>query len=174
MQGKDNSEQLKSFGIQLQNMGMQIQNMGNQLSNSNKSFGMQLINFGFQISNLATQIFNIGIQISYQISQINMINPIQSMQINNIGHLNDNNGTIFNNQMKITITFNNKTKGIKTNITGSSENTLEEYLNLYVQRIGENKEYIKNNFFIYNGRQIDKSKKIKDIGIIHEIVVVER
>ena len=169
MKGQDNGELLKNIGFQLQNMAGQIQNIWNQLSNFNQNFGMQLLNFGIQISNLATQIFNIGIQIPNQINQFNLINNMQFMNMNN---LNEKNERLF---PIVTITFNNESKGIVTNITASNENTLKEYLDLYIQRIGENPDYIKENFFLYNGKQIDKTKKVKEIGIINgdNIVVIE-
>ena len=169
MKGQDNGELLKNIGIQLQNMAGQIQNMGNQLSNFNQNFGMQLLNFGIQISNLATQIFNIGIQIPNQINQFNLINNMQLMNMNNLDEKNERLFPV------VTITFRNESKGIVTKITASNENTLEEYLYLYIQRIGENPDYIKENFFFYNGKQIDKTKKVKEIGIINgeNIVVIE-
>ena len=170
MQGQDNGELLKNIGIQLQNIGTQIQNMGNQLSNFNQNFGMQLLNFGIQISNLAAQIFNIGMQIPNQINQFNLINNMQLMKMKDLNEKNEREFHI------MTITFNNKSKGIKTNITASNENTIQEYLNLYIQRIGESHDYIEENFFLYNGRQIDKTKKVKELEMFNgdNIIVVER
>ena len=186
---QDNGFLLKNIGMQLQTISMQIKNMGIQISNFNQNFGMQMQNIGIQITNMANQIFNIGMQFSNE-NQIpmnfgmpkfndanemknwNMMNDIGmgNFPINeNINDFNINDKDKYNdsnNEEKIYICFKHNT-GKTTTVVISPEKTVKELLDLYRIKLGENIDFLKNNWFLFNGCtiNINEERTIKDYGI---------
>ena len=152
---------LKNIGIQLKNISSQVQKMGMQISNINQYFGFQIQYMSNQISNIAIQIFNIGMQIPdsnqkkenfgiqkfnmrKEIQEMNNINPmkVSDMELNNNNFINNiNNIDDISHGKIISILFINS-KGQVNTITVSNEVTVEQLLNLYIAKIGEN-----HNFF---------------------------
>ena len=172
----DNENQLKNYGMQLQNMGMEIHNFGLQMKNNMminignqmiiQNIGDQIQNIGDQISNIAMQIFNMGIQISNIIMNQNNINMMNqnnimnnNMMMNGINEeiMNDNNEPLF-----YSVVFR-VSSGQMINININSNKTLEDLLNLYLNRMGLGIDDIqkKKIFFLNNGQKIDLKDKTK-------------
>ena len=187
---EDNGTLLKNIGMQLQNFSLQIQNMGIQITNISPNFGIQMKNIAFQISNLSLQIFNIGMQmpninqiqnnnnffqlpnIFNQMQNLEMINHIQQTEniynINNLDSLNE-----LDKGPKYNICFKNKSNNQSIIIIISTEKTIEDLFNLFKLKIGENQEFIKNHFFLFNGQDIPTNDKrnIIEYGLSDRCVI---
>ena len=165
----DNGNQLQNYGMQLQNMGIEIQNFGLQMKNNMmqnignhiqiQNIGDQIQNMGFQISNIAMQIFNMGKQISNIImNQNNLMN--NNMMMNGINEeiMKDKNEDSF----IYNVVFINQ-RGLKSTILLNSNRTIEDLLNLYLNKMGLNLDDIQKQkiFFIYNGKKTDLKGKRK-------------
>ena len=164
--------QLKDFGTQLQNIGIQIQNIGMQMPIYNQNLGIQIHNMGINISNIAIQIYNIGLNISnnmeFQMNNNNFFEQMQKNPMQNI--MNNNKEDSINKNNILTIYFENTSDGQKTTITTTGEKSMEELLNLYIKKIGVEKEhYFNNHWFFFNGKSIDSQEKtsIFNYGINH-------
>ena len=179
--------QLKIIGNQLQSMGQQINNIGKQISFINNIFGNQLQNMGMQISNFSFQIFNIGMrfqniniiqgqnfnQMNNIIEQININNlsePMENIIINkNINNINEE-----FNEPKLSIIFETNS-GLKTLINISKKASVNDLLNLYRIRVGENN--FQNCYFIFNGHELNpnENKSLLDYGFkdFNKIFVVK-
>ena len=179
----DNGTQLKNICTQLQMFCSQIQNMALQISNINPNFGIQLNNIGIQISYLTNQIFNIGLQISNISSNFqnvgNMFNNqiidnenMKSFELNKNDFLNE-----INNELKITILFQKNSKTI-ANVFISNEKTIEELINSFLKKIGENSDYFQQNYLLFDGSLIkyNDKRKIKELKVNDNsvILVIER
>ena len=158
--------------------------MGIQISNINPNFGIQMKNIAFQISNLSMQIFNIGMQMP-NINQMqnnnnffqspNFFNQMQNLEM--INHIQQRDNTYNMNNLnnleeldegpKYNIYFRNQINGQNTTIIISPTKTIEDLFNLFMLKIGENQEFIKNHTFIFNGKTIQTNDKtnIKEYGI---------
>ena len=180
--------QLKIIGNQLQSMGQQINNIGKQISFINNIFGNQLQNMGMQISNFSFQIFNIGMrfqniniiqgqnfnQMNNIIEQININNlsePMENIIINkNINNINEE-----FNEPKLPIIFETNS-GLKTTINISQKASVNDLLNLYRIRVGENN--FQNCYFIFNGNKLNpnETKSLLDYGFkdFNKIFVVKK
>ena len=173
----DNENQLKNYGMQLQNMGMEIHNFGLQLKNNMmlntgnqiliQNIGDQIQNIGDQISNIAIQIFNMGIQISNIIMNQNNINMMnQNNLMNNNMMMNRINEEIIDDNNEDSFIYSVvfvASSGHKNTIQMNSKRTVEDLLNLYLDKMGLNSLDIqkKKIFFLYNGRKMDLKDKTK-------------
>ena len=191
---QDNGFLLKNIGMQLQTISMQIKNMGIQISNFNQNFGMQMQNIGIQITNMANQIFNIGMKFSnanqipmnFGIPKFNDANVMQNCNImNDIGmgnfpinenindfNINDKDKYNNSNKQKIYICFKQNT-GKTTGIIITPEKTVKELIELYRIKLGENLDFLKNNYFLFNGNpiNINEERTIKDYGISYASLI---
>ena len=171
----DNGNQLKNYGMQLQNMGMEIQNFGFQMKNNmmqnignqiiSQNIGDQIQNIGVQISNIAMQIFNMGIQISNIMNQ-NNINMMNQNNLMNNNMMNEINEEIMNDNKEDSFIYNvifSSQRGVKNTIRINSKRTIEDLLNLYLDKKGLNLLDISKQkiFFIYNGLKMDLKDKTK-------------
>ena len=173
----DNGNQLKNYGMQLQNMGMEIQNFGLQMKNNlNQNIGNQILyqnigdqiqNIGVQISNIAMQIFNMGIQISNIIMNQNNINMMnQNDLMNNNMMMNEINEELMNDNNKDSFIYNVvfiSQRGFKNIIQMNSKRTIEDLLNLYLDKMGLNLLDIQKQkiFFLYCGSKMNLKDKTK-------------
>ena len=180
----DNENQLKNYGMQLQNMGMEIHNFGLQMKNNMmlnignqiliQNIGDQIQNMGNQISNIAMQIFNMGIQISNIIMNQNNINMMnQNNLMNNNMMMNGINEEIMNDnneQLIYSVVFITQS-GRKNNININCSRTVEDLLNLYLNRMGLDIDDIqkKKIFFLNNGQKMDLKDKSKIIEYFPKI-----
>ena len=167
----DNEIQLTNFGMQLQNFGMQISIIGNQIPNMMKDLKDQMISIAFQISNIGMKIFNIGLNLKNKLMQrennIEMENPMKNfgifnqnfLGINNINSINESN---IKNENKIISIIFQISNGRKVTINASPENTLEELINLFIEKIGQKPGIDNINYtFIFNGQTIQSNNKTK-------------
>ena len=172
----DNGNQLKNYGMKLQSMGMEIQNFGIQMKNNImqnignqiqfQNIGNQIQNMGAQISNIAIQIFNMGIQVSNIIVNQNKVNMMNQYDLMNNYMHNGINEKIMNDNNEKSIVYNAvfiTQSGQKNNITINSNRTVENLLNLYLNKMGLNLDDIqnKNIFFIYNSKKMELTDKTK-------------
>ena len=159
--------QLKNIGIDLQNIGMKINNIGMQMPFTMNYFGFQIKNIGQNIINFALQIFNIGESISSNINNNFQMNNNLFGDISKMDSINKNINQKDNNY--ITIKFWNRMNDEKINITTTYEKTVEELLNLYIQRKCLSSNYLKNNFFIFNSLKIkpNEKKTLLNYGLKH-------
>ena len=164
--------QLKDFGIQLQNIGMQIQNIGMQMPIYNQNLGIQIHNMGINISNIAIQIYNIGLNFSnnmeFQMNNNNFFEQMQKNPMQNI--INYNKEDSINKNNILTVYFLNCEDDQKTAITTTGEKSVEDLLNLYIKKIGAEKDnYFSKHWFLFNGKLIDSQEKtsIFNYGIYH-------
>jgi len=168
--------ELKNYGMKLQSMGMEIQNFGIQMKNNImqnignqiqfQNIGNQIQNMGAQISNIAIQIFNMGIQVSNIIVNQNNVNMMNQYDLMNNYMHNGINEKIMNDNNEKSIVYNAifKTQsGLKNNITINSNRTVENLLNIYLNKMGLNLDDIqkKNIFFIYNSKKMELTDKTK-------------
>ena len=175
----DYGAQLKYFGMQLQNIGTQVQNIAIQMSLMN-CIGMQLKNMGENVSNIGLQIFNMGLNISNNLNNAFQINNNLCGVIPKIDIINqmnyplyNQNNNLINNENKekyITIKFWNTTSNEIINITTTVDKTIEELLQLYIQKKGLNAECLKKISFIFNGITINQNEKktILNYGLMHQ------
>ena len=183
----DYGAQLKYFGMQLQNIGTQVQNIAIQMSLMNY-MGMQLKNMGENVSNIGLQIFNIGINISNSLNNVFQINNNLSEEMPKIDIMNqmnyqlyNQNNNLINNENKekyITIKFWNTTSNEIINITTTVDKTIEELLQLYIQKKDLNAECLEKISFIFNGRfiNLNEKKTILNYGLMDQakITIVEK
>ena len=192
---QDNGFLLKNIGMQLQTISMQIKNMGIQISNFNQNFGMQMQNIGIQITNMANQIFNIGMQFSnanqipmnFGIPKFNDANVMQNCNMmndigmgnfpinENINDFNINDKDKYNDsnkEKKIYICFEQCT-GKKTGIIITPEKTVKELIEQYRIKLGENIDFLKNNWFLFNGKpiNINEERTIKEYNITYASII---
>ena len=178
----DNGNQLKNYGMQLQSMGMEIQNFGLQMKNNMlqnigsplfQNIGEQIQNMGVQISNIAMQIFNMGIQVSNIIMNQNNINMMnQNNLINNHMMMNRINEEKMNDNNEESFIYNvvfSTQSGLKNNIRINSKRTIEDLLNLFLDRVGLNSYDIQKQkiYFLHRGLTLDlkDKRKIKELFI---------
>ena len=166
----DYGTQLKNFGSQLQSYGMQIQSLVLQMPMLIQNIGTQLQNIASNISNIGNQIFLLGVNLSNN-SNIGfpMNNNIfgEMPEMNNMNQFpnnmfNQNNSFNGKNNIKnklISLRFRNS-RGEGTTITTSQENSVEELLNLYIQKIGLNPNSLKKYRFLYHGITINQKEKM--------------
>ncbi len=131
----------------------------------NQNLGMQIYNIGVNIANMAIKIFNIGLSISNNMeSQMNNNNFLEQMQKMNMMNqmLNIMKHNVIEKEKKgnkLSIVFNNCNDGQKTPIIITEEKSMEDLLNLYIKKIGVGKDYLNNNWFFYNGLEINPHEK---------------
>ena len=156
--------QLNNLGIQLQNFGMQIKNLGMQMPFLMQNIIMQMQNISINIINISTQIINIGMNLS---NNFNMYFQMNNDIMEKMKMINNN----FNEDKQlISIIFCNGTTGEKISITTSTDKTMEELLNLYINKKGLKSNYLEDNNFLYNGYKIDPKEKktILNYGLKHK------
>ena len=166
----DYGSQLKNFGSQLQNYGMQIQSLVLQMPMLIQNIAIQLQNMASNISNIGNQIFLLGVNLSnnsnmgFQMNN-NIFGEMPGMNIMNQfpnNMLNQNNSFNGKNSIKnelINIFFQNS-YGQATTITTSRERSVEELVNLYIQKVGLNSDYsLKKLKFLYNRTTINPKEK---------------
>ena len=98
-----------------------------------------------------------------EIQEINNINPMKDidMELNNNNFIsNINNIDDISHGKIISILFINS-KGQVNTITLSNEATVEQLLNLYIAKIGENHNFFLNNTFLFNTFKIKTNEKKK-------------
>ena len=149
--------------------------------------GTRLKNMGENVYNIGLQIFNIGINLSNNLNNNLQMNnnlfgempKIDIMNQMNYQLYNQNNNLI-NNENKekyINIKFWNTTTNEIDNITTTVDKTIEELLQLYIQKKGLTSECLKTISFILNGITINQNEKknILNYGLMPEtrITVVE-
>ena len=168
----DHGTQLKNFGMQLQSYGMQIQNMVVQMPMIIQNIGIQLQNMASNISNIGNQIFLLGVNLSnnsnmgFQMNN-NIFGEMPGMNnINQFPNFDDE-----NNIISIYFKYNNE---ISTTITTSSEKSVEELLNLYMQKVGLNSDFLKTMTFIFNGNTINpkEKKNLLNYGFHHRDTIL--
>ena len=180
----DNETQLINLGMQLNNIVFQIHKISMDLSFINNNYSIQLQNIGMQISNFSQQIFNLGMLIKNENQQqpfgfqignmmnnnMNMINfNNDNLGMNIKNNINDNMNDIIKepNEKIIYVTFIYKNKGITTGINFSWNKTINELLNIYRIRIGEDLDFFDKNIFMYNTKKINPNDNITihDFGL---------
>ena len=179
----DYGTQLKNFGMQLQSYGMQIQNMVVQMPMIIQNIGIQLQNMASNISNIGNQIFLLGVNLSnnsnmgFQMNN-NKFGEMPGMNIiNQFPNNMVNQNNLFNGENIIKIELINikfrDDYGKLISITISPEKSVEELLNLYIQKAGLNSDFFKNNKFRFNSKIIDPKEKktILDYGILNEALI---
>ena len=94
---------------------------------------------------------------------LNMNNFNEPLGINII---NNNNIKEDSDESKINIIFETN-RGLQTSIFINNLKTINELLNMYIKKIGQNDEYLHNAKFLYNSREInpEESKNILEYGI---------
>ena len=171
MQINDDGMELKQIGMALQNLITQIQSIGVQISNNHPFLFKQIQNICNQISNYSMTIFNIGMKISNNrnFPQNNMQNSLNYKNDFKIG--NFNNDIPFNEESiknKINILFKKRNKIVLTTFI-DYEKTLGQLLNLFIEKMGLDSNYLENNNFLFNAKLLnDKTNlKIKEIGLMN-------
>ena len=155
------SFQIQNLGIQMLNMGIQMINIGIDIPD----FGMQMSNLYHQIQNIDMQIQNIATKICMKNNmQVNMNMQMMNNKINDINIMDDNDSW--------NLIFERKATMEKINIIISPEKTIQDAINLYKIKSGNNKEGLK---FIFNSRQLYPNRKICESGLVEKanILVID-
>ncbi len=84
--------------------------------------------------------------------------------------MNNNKEDSINKNNILTVYFLNRVDRQKTAITTTGEKRMEDLLNLYIKKIGAEKDnYFSKYMFLFNGKSIDSQEKtsIFNYGIFH-------
>ena len=157
------SFQIQNLGIQMLNMGIQMINIGIDIPD----FGMKMSNLYHQIQSIDMQIQNIATKICMKTNmQLNMNMQMMNNKINDINSMDDN------DSIKWNLMFERQKTAEIINVIISPEKTIQDAINLYKIKSGDNKEGLK---FIYNGRQLYPNLKIceSELGKLSKILVID-
>ena len=156
--------ELKQMALALQNLVVQILEMAKQISTINLYAYNQFQNIGTQISNYANQIFMIGMKLSDNKNVYDFENAMPR-PFNNFNNFNINLGY----GKKINIVFERIGEIILT-VYISEERTIEELLNIFLEKKGLDSNYFINNTFYFNAKKLDPNSKVK----IKEAKIMDR
>ena len=145
----------------------QIQNLLTQISN----YVSKINEIIFQINN----IINSQNQMN-QMMQMNMMNMMNNDMMNFENNFMPNINPLLNNQIqqqlndsKINIVFNYQ--GNKINVVAEESIPINEVINRFLKKIGKPElinNYQKEMTFLYDGRELDYTKNVKEINIVRQ------